>query len=453
MRRNRILILDSDPARVEAFQHAMASTGHEFEWVVWDDARRMIAECEHHFATACLFSLEYDLSGISRPDPDCGTGLDVTNYLSRFSRVCPVILHAANAECAWAMRNELRFAGWDAECARPAGADWIPRAWLPVARGRIAGAQADPVVFNRPPDHAQRMQRVLLSLAGLTVGDAYGTCLGRGRTGRMALKSLASGTPPPAPWRVTAHSGLALSVVENLDQCAGIDAELLARAMTAQFRRDPKRGYDRRTSRVLRRMTRGAHWSKAAGGILGGTASLGGGSAARAAPIGAYFIEPPERVIEQAAISARVMDPHPEARAGAIAVALAAAWASAGAGALNFDSGAELISFCAQHTPPGPTRDGLGRARTLSLGAPPDLAARTLGNGSQATVPDTVPFALWCAARHLDNFSAALRTTALGLGDCGTNCAIVGAIVILSADTGTVPADWLAAREPLPLWD
>jgi ADP-ribosylglycohydrolase len=64
--------------------------------------------------------------------------------------------------------------------------------------------------------------------------------------------------------------------------------------------------------------------------------------------------------------------------------------------------------------------------------------------------PDTVPFALWCAAQHLDDYEAALWLTVSGLGDRDTTCAIVGGIVALFTGTDGIPAEWRHAREPLP---
>jgi ADP-ribosylglycohydrolase len=72
-----------------------------------------------------------------------------------------------------------------------------------------------------------------------------------------------------------------------------------------------------------------------------------------------------------------------------------------------------------------------------------------LGSGYRVIASDTVPFALWCAARHLDDYAEALWATVAGLGDRDTTCAIVGGIVALSAGRASIPADWLAAREPL----
>ena len=73
-----------------------------------------------------------------------------------------------------------------------------------------------------------------------------------------------------------------------------------------------------------------------------------------------------------------------------------------------------------------------------------------MGNGSRVLVADTVPFALWCAARHINNYEEALWATVSGLGDRDTTCAIVGGIVALAWEN-SVPEGWLKAREALKL--
>jgi ADP-ribosylglycohydrolase len=89
--------------------------------------------------------------------------------------------------------------------------------------------------------------------------------------------------------------------------------------------------------------------------------------------------------------------------------------------------------------------------RALSLGSemPVPSAVEVLGNGSRITAPDTVPFALWCAARHIDDFTEALGSAASAGGDNDTNGAIVGGIVVLANGSGAIPEGWLVAREPL----
>jgi ADP-ribosylglycohydrolase len=75
-----------------------------------------------------------------------------------------------------------------------------------------------------------------------------------------------------------------------------------------------------------------------------------------------------------------------------------------------------------------------------------------LGNGARVSAQDTVPFALWSAARNLDDVVECLWTTAAGLGDVDTTCAIAASVVAARSGLGSVPSEWLEAREPLPAW-
>ncbi len=100
------------------------------------------------------------------------------------------------------------------------------------------------------------------------------------------------------------------------------------------------------------------------------------------------------------------------------------------------------------YTPDSLTRAYVQQAATLPLEYDVRTAVSALGNGTKMFSQDTVPFALWCAARHLGAFEEALWTTVSGLGDRDTTCAIVGGI--LACDPAVeIPAGWLAAREDL----
>jgi len=99
-----------------------------------------------------------------------------------------------------------------------------------------------------------------------------------------------------------------------------------------------------------------------------------------------------------------------------------------------------------RRTPAGETRDGIAKAAKLAE-AGPEQAAKVLGSGFLATAPDTVPYAVWSAMRHLDNYVEAIVETVAGDGDCDTTCAIVGGVVSLYVGLGGIPATWRAARE------
>ena len=58
-----------------------------------------------------------------------------------------------------------------------------------------------------------------------------------------------------------------------------------------------------------------------------------------------------------------------------------------------------------------------------------------------------MPYVVWSAAKHLDDYREAIVSTVTGDGDCDTNCAMVGGIVALYAGRESIPADWQVARE------
>lgn len=62
-----------------------------------------------------------------------------------------------------------------------------------------------------------------------------------------------------------------------------------------------------------------------------------------------------------------------------------------------------------------------------------------------------VPFCVWVAANHLDDYRTAIVRTVRGGGDIDTNCAIVGGIVALAVGREGIPPEWLAEREELAI--
>ncbi|KPI17224.1 ADP-ribosylation/Crystallin J1 [Actinobacteria bacterium OK074] len=279
------------------------------------------------------------------------------------------------------------------------------------------------------------------SLRGLAVGDAFGAqFFVPDNLPRLREREL-----PVAPWPWTDDTEMACSVYGVLRRRGRVDQYELAHDFAR--RHDFDRGYGPAMNRLLRLVREGGRWQELAAGLFDGQGSWGNGAAMRVAPLGAWFAVDPVEAAAQAGRSARVTHTHPEAAAGAIAVAVAAACA-----AHRQVSGAQLLETVEQLTPEGRVRSGVAEAREL-LGQPhAEYAAHRLGNGRQVSAADTVPFALWCAARQLDDFEGALWACASVGGDVDTTCAIVGGIVASRVGTAGIPADWLAACEALPEW-
>jgi len=295
-----------------------------------------------------------------------------------------------------------------------------------------------------PTDHQERMHRALLSFDGLSVGDGFGQCFFTSTA--LVEEWMQQHSPPPPPWIVTDDTVMALSIVRNLKRHGRIEQDTLAQAFAGEFGREPERGYGGMAQQILRAIGRGMSWKAVVRQAFGGQGSCGNGGAMRSAPIGACFADDYERVVAEAKASAEVTHAHPDGKAGAAAVALAAAW-MVREGKPAVKAGHALIEFVLEHLPQTETHHGLMRALEIPLDSPPKRAASILGNGSKVIASDTVPFCLWCAARHADSYTEALWATVAGLGDRDTTCAIVGGIVALSAGRENIPLEWLKTRE------
>lgn len=276
------------------------------------------------------------------------------------------------------------------------------------------------------------------ALAGLSVGDALGA--------QYFVPGNALPRIPAGRWEWTDDTEMACSVFTELRDRGEIDQDELA-ALFAD-RCEPYRGYGPGAVVILHRIRDGVPWQTAAGAAFGGTGSCGNGGAMRIAPLGAFFADDPDQVVEQATRACQVTHLHPEGVAGGVAVALAAAYTGGCRLAKASPTADGLFDFVLARLPDSEVRRRVERARQL-LGRSAAEVAFELGNGSRVLAQDTVPFTTWVAATHSDDYRQAVLTCVEVGGDIDTTGAIVGGIVSLVAE---VPADWLASREPLPDW-
>ncbi|MEU2613460.1 ADP-ribosylglycohydrolase family protein [Micromonospora sp. NPDC007271] len=287
------------------------------------------------------------------------------------------------------------------------------------------------------------------SLAGLSVGDALGSqFFVPGRHPAPWRDDL-----PPGPWAWSDDTEMACSVLAVLAEAGEIDRDALAVTFADHY--DPGRRYGAGAVELLELIRAGTPWPVAAASAFDGQGSCGNGAAMRVAPLGAWYADSTRRAADQARASAEVTHAHPEGIAGAVAVAVAASLAARA----RLDGGrpdpARLLGAVAGALDPAAElHRGVRRAAAL-LGHSAAAAADALGNGSRVTAQDTVPFTLWVAATHLDDYPAAIRACVEAGGDVDTTAAIAGGVVAAYTGVGTpggMPDGWLAAREPLPDW-
>jgi ADP-ribosylglycohydrolase len=295
-------------------------------------------------------------------------------------------------------------------------------------------------------DPAERLQRARVSLEGLSVGDGFGEQF---FSVSDALNFVRYRELPMRWWLFTDDTNMALSIYAVLRQYGRIEQEALALSYAEHYALD--RGYGPAMHLLLGRIGEGVAWRKAAGELFEGQGSYGNGAAMRVAPLGAYFADDMDKVVEQARFSAEVTHAHEEGIAGAIAVAVAAAYAANMAGRPS-PKRDYFLMLVHRYVPDSIVREKIRHAYQLAPSASLQLAMSALGNGSLVSAQDTVAFCLWCAAGHLDNYEEALWLTAGGMGDVDTNCAIVGGIVAAKTGVKSIPAEWVKRREPLPDW-
>jgi diguanylate cyclase (GGDEF)-like protein len=282
------------------------------------------------------------------------------------------------------------------------------------------------------------IENAVLSLSGLTVGDAFGQRMHFPEAGDLINRR----EVPPGPWPWTDDTQLALSVVEELRQRSWIDQDYLARRMAWRFSTDPGRGYGNTTRKVLQQIAQGEYFRTISKAMHNG-GSFGSTGVSRAVPIGAFYTGMPAKAAREAPLATAITHNHPESLAGAQAVAAAAAIVSVpihstGAKFLN-----EVIGYVAESR----VRQTIKQITAIPAD---DLQSclKFLCCDNFSSAQTAVPFALWCAAHHLNDYKAALWAAVSGMGQSDTTCAIVGGIVALSS--GIVPPDWTSLREPLP---
>ena len=289
------------------------------------------------------------------------------------------------------------------------------------------------------------LDRAILSLEGLALGDAFGESFFAGdAVERLQARRLSAG-----PWRWTDDTAMAVSIVETLIERGTIDQDELAARFARRHGAEPDRGYGLATHRGLSAIRAGRDWRSVAAGQFGGEGSYGNGAAMRASVIGAWFAGDLDRAATEARLSAEVTHTHPEAIAGAVAVAVAAALACR----RDCPTGSSYLEAVLNYVPDCELKDRSGAARRLPVALPIERVVAALGNGSRVSAQDTVPLVLWCAAARPDNYEEALWLTVSALGDRDTTCAMVGGIVACRAGHHALPAHWLERREPLPTLD
>ena len=143
----------------------------------------------------------------------------------------------------------------------------------------------------------------------------------------------------------------------------------------------------------------------------------------RVAPVGAYFADDPDAVVDHARRSAVVTPRTPRRSPGRSPSRSPPPWRGGCMARKPPPDCGDFLDLVLPHVPENLVAEGIRRACDLDPGVSIDRAVAVLGNGTGVSAQDTVPFALWCAGHRLGNYEDALWRTVGGLGDRDTTCA------------------------------
>ena len=301
---------------------------------------------------------------------------------------------------------------------------------------------------NLSVNHEIRIEKAILSLEGLSLGDSFGQNFFIEQD--KAIQLINSRQLPTKPWLYTDDTVMAISIVETLKKFGKIEQDYLAQLFARRYTEEPFRGYGSNAGKILREISQGIHWKQASENAFSGMGSMGNGGAMRAAPLGAYFFDDYKKVVREAKASCEVTHSHHDAQAGTIAVAIAAAYCVRQSLKASMND-RSLLETVVKITPQSDTTSRIKRAINIPFDSRLDYVISLLGNGTNLCSYDTVPIALWMAAGYDDDFSEAIWHSVSALGDRDTICAIVGSLVALMLGKQNLPQTWLECREPVHL--
>jgi poly(ADP-ribose) glycohydrolase ARH3 len=292
-------------------------------------------------------------------------------------------------------------------------------------------------------------------LIGQCLGDALGfpveACLPHTTAtyvNKLLRKSLVGtfGRRPYPFGQYTDDSQLARELMQSYVACQHFDPGDYAHRIAVLFGRDRIVGLGGATFEAAQRLVNGAPWEEA------GTPppSAGNGSAMRAAPIGLFFYDDPEQMIQAAHDQGRITHQDPRCSAGAVAIAGAVAFALQSE-TIDPERFLNQLSEWVRRLEPS-VAEAIRRL-SQSAALPPDEAAAFISIaglepghsdpwvGISPFVTGSVLWSLYAFLRTPENYWETICTAITPGGDVDTTAAMAGAISGAHLGLQAIPAD------------
>lgn len=296
-------------------------------------------------------------------------------------------------------------------------------------------------------DNENRIENAKKSLSGVAIGDAFGDSF-FGETAKV-LENIHSRYLPETKWEFTDDTVMSIAIFEELEENGDIDQDRLIKKFCVNHDLDTNRGYGATLRRLLREVQAGENWHEVSKNAFEGQGSMGNGAAMRVCPIGAYHFDNLQTVKYLATKSAEITHSNIEAVTGAVAIAVGTALTTQ----MKFDNSIltppEFIDKILMELSDSDTKSKISKSKSVPYSYQIETVKSILGNGTNMTSQDTVPFAIWCTAHNLESFEEGLWKAVSILGDRDTICAMVGGMSIMSSKTENIPNTWVTSVEKI----
>ena len=283
------------------------------------------------------------------------------------------------------------------------------------------------------------------AILGLAIGDALGRPAEffrtlqdiRERFGLDGVTEFEADRHPPGTY--TDDTQMSLCVARALIRAGHGPLDELMDVMAREFvawNRSPEnnRAPGATCRAGCRNLENGVPWRTA-----GVAESKGCGSAMRSAPIGLFYHDDEERLIEVARASSLPTHGHPTALAAAVGTALLTAWALRHEDPKAFPA---RLARAMDHLEGGEETAALVRRVPKVLGDPPEKALRAGSLGEAWVGEEAVASALYCFCRSPGDYRQTVTVASNTVGDSDSIACIAGAISGAYNGLQAIPHHW-----------
>eukprot|EP00697_Spironema_sp_BW2_P011094 gnl/Spiro4/26683_TR13252_c1_g1_i2.p4 gnl/Spiro4/26683_TR13252_c1_g1~~gnl/Spiro4/26683_TR13252_c1_g1_i2.p4 ORF type:complete len:329 (-),score=-4.60 gnl/Spiro4/26683_TR13252_c1_g1_i2:7935-8921(-) len=295
---------------------------------------------------------------------------------------------------------------------------------------------------------------MLATLVGCAVGDALGVPFEMKAPSHKSFKDWDGMFRDGGTFRKFNKAGewsddtiASICLTESLLECNGFDVENVADKYLTWYKSGEFRGMGSTTSHALWRLKSGQSWRES--GMVGDEFG-GNGTAMRAAPIGIYYRNNIEKLVESAIMDATITHNSKEPKMGSVAIAVAVAELSSansdwdGIAPEKSDVLNRIIDvICALGDSVVLQKLKLAK-ELLATDMPHEEALAKIG--VRGYVPETVGAAMYCLVKT-NSFKEAVLMAVRAGGDADTTGAICGAMAGTFYGLEGIPEEYHAVEE------